>query len=258
MSQKLQNNLANGYEFKLGEYISRGWEIFKANMGGYLGYFVLYLLILIFLNFIPFLGSIGSMILGPCLIFGFHLVSNQISQHNNIPAFSTFFNGFNHAGKLIVIALITFIIVLACLIPFFISFGVSIFSMIGKSGSDFFTPFIESGALPFLGLGMLVYLYFGISWIFAPMIAVFHNKEAWAAMEISRKLVGKNWFMFFLFAIVLGFIAVSGVLLIGFGLIFTVPLSYCCLYAAYEDLAGYAENSQNQIDEIGQIGSQIN
>jgi hypothetical protein len=36
MSQKLANSLANGYEVKIGDYISRGYEIFKANMGSFI------------------------------------------------------------------------------------------------------------------------------------------------------------------------------------------------------------------------------
>jgi hypothetical protein len=251
MSQKLQNHLANGYEVKIGDYISRGFEIFKANMGSYIGYFLLYILIIMVVSLIPILGSIGNLVLAPCLVFGFHLVSNQISEHKTVPAFSTFFNGFNSAGKLIVIALISGLFILVCMIPFFISFGVSVFSLIGKNNADMFSSLLTSGALPLLGLGMLVFMYFGVSWAFAPFIAVFHNKEAWQAMETSRKLIGKNWFMIFLFLIVNALIASSGIILLGFGLLFTVPLSYCCLYAAYEDIAGINANPSDQISQIG-------
>ena len=254
MSQKLQNHLANGYEVKIGDYISRGWEIFKANMGGYIGFTLLFGLISITCNFIPFVNIVAGIIITPCLQFGFHLVSNQISEKRVTPEFGTFFNGFQHIGKLAIIALITGLIVLACLIPTFISMGVSALSNL-KDSTAMLTSLLSS-SLPLLIIGGLVILYFVVSWSFAGLIAVFHNKEAWASMEISRKLVSKNWFMILLLIIVIGIINLFGILLLGIGAFFTVPLGICSLYAAYEDIAGN-DQSQKAEDEINQIGSNL-
>jgi hypothetical protein len=38
--------------------------------------------------------------------------------------------------------------------------------------------------------------------------------------------------------------------------LFTVPFGICCVYAAYEDIAGL-EQKETQTDEINQIGSQL-
>jgi hypothetical protein len=255
MSQKLQNNLANGYEVKIGDYISRGYEIFKENMGAYIGYTVLYFLITMVVNFIPFLNILSSLVISPCLVFGFHLVSKQISQDNTIPPFNTFFNGFNSAGKLIVISLIMFVVFLVCIMPFLISVGISIFALRDSSSTEIFAAII-AGPLPILGVGLLVIVYCSVSWVFASLVAVFHNKESWAAMEISRKVVSKNWFMVLLFLIVVGIIVAVGVLLMGIGLIFTLPLGMCSLYAAFEDIFGLPEEEKS-IDEINTIGEGI-
>ncbi len=253
MSQKLQNHLANGYEVKIGDYISRGWEIFKSNMGGYIGYFVLYGIIAVICNFIPLVNILSSIIITPCLMFGFHLVSNQISEKKVIPEFGTFFNGFQHVGKLALIALITLAVVIVCFLPAGISAGISAFSNM-KDSTAMLTSLLSS-SIPLLSIGVLVMLYFIVSWSFAGLIAVFHNKEAWAAMETSRKLISKNWFMMFLLIIVIGLISLSGVILLGFGLLFTIPLGVCCTYAAYEDIAGTDDTIEQ--DEISQIGSNL-
>jgi hypothetical protein len=255
MSQKLQNHLANGYDFKIGDYISRGMEIFKANMGAYIGYTVLYGLIAMVLAFIPLGNIVAPILVTPCLLFGYHLVSNQISEKNIVPEFNTFFSGFNHFSKLAVIALITFIAIFTCFLPFIFSIGFAIFSNLENKAEMFST--IMNGPMPLLLIGLLAFLYLGISWAFAGLIAVFHNKEAWSAMETSRKLVGKNWLMVLLFFIVIGLINIVGAMLLFFGLLFTVPFGICCVYAAYEDIAGLDNNTQSQIDEIGQIGSQL-
>ena len=243
MSQKLQNHLANGYEVKIGDYISRGFEIMKTNIGAYIGYTVLYFAISFIVNFIPFLNIISSLVISPCLIFGFHLVSKQISQNKGIPIFNTFFNGFNFAGKLIVISIIMFVVFLVCMMPFLISVGVSIFALRNSDSAEIFAA-ILAGPLPILGIGLAVMIYFGVSWTFSSLVAVFNNKESWAAMEISRKVVGKNWFMIFLFLIVVGIIVAAGVLLMGIGLIFTLPLGLCSLYAAFEDIFGLPEEGK--------------
>lgn len=255
MSQKLQNHLGNGYEVKIGDYISRGYEIFKANMGAYIGYTVLYFLITTVVNMIPLLNIISSLVISPCLMFGFHLVSKQISQENTIPTFNTFFGGFNYAGKIIVISLIILLVFVVCMLPFLISVGFSVIALRDSDSSEIIAA-ILAGPLPILGVGLLVMAYFGVSWCFASLIGVFHNKESWAAMEISRKLVGKNWFMIFLFLIVVGILTAVGFLLLGVGIIFTFPLGICSLYAAFEDICGLPEDGKAS-DEISQIGEGI-
>ncbi|MCF8323456.1 MAG: hypothetical protein K9I84_00750 [Leadbetterella sp.] len=80
--------------------------------------------------------------------------------------------------------------------------------------------------------------YFAVSWTFSSLLAVFHSKESWAAMELSRKMVVKNWFMIFLFVFVVGIIVGAGVLFLGIGIVFTLPLGIYSLYAAFEDIFG--------------------
>jgi hypothetical protein len=251
MTQKLENNLLNGYEVKIGDYISRGFEIFQKNMGGYIGFTLLYFVIAIVLAFIPF----GSFIVGPMILFGFHLVSNHISQKQSIPDFGMFFKGFDYAGKIIVITLITTLAVLAFLIPLIIAIVSSIISNAGSSPSaEEVLRIIVSGPLPFLIIAILGMIYISTCWCFSTLIAVFHNKEAWASMEISRKLINKNWFMVFLLLIVIGFIAMSGIFLLGLGLIFTIPLAQCCIYAAFEDIAGLPTDDDIDNEIITNIG----
>lgn len=253
MTQKLENSIANGYEFKLGDYISRGFDIFKSNMGGYIGYAILYFFIALVMALIPGINLISSLF-SSSFIFGYFLVSNSISAQGIIPPFGTFFNGFNHIGKLIVITLITLVAVIAAFLPFLFSVGTGIFGLAATTNGSAVWDSVKS-MLPLLIGGLLVVTYLSISWSFAGMIAVFHNMEAWAAMEKSRKVISKNWFMMLLFAIVLGFINLGGALCLGIGLLFTVPLSYCAMYAAFEDIAGVHEETSSIDDAIESIGS---
>jgi len=60
-------------------------------------------------------------------------------------------------------------------------------------------------------------------------------------METSRKLVGKEWFSIFGFLFVLVCINMLGAMALGIGLLFTVPFSYCAIYAAFDDIIGVSK-----------------
>jgi NhaP-type Na+/H+ or K+/H+ antiporter len=62
--------------------------------------------------------------------------------------------------------------------------------------------------------------------------------EFWDSMEISRKLVTKKWWNIFGFLLLLLLINFAGALVFFVGLLFTIPITYCALYAAFEDIVG--------------------
>jgi uncharacterized membrane protein len=64
--------------------------------------------------------------------------------------------------------------------------------------------------------------------------------EFWPAMEASRKIITRNWFSVFGFAIVLFLINVIGAIPLGLGLLLAVPLTYCAWAVAYDDIVGVA------------------
>ncbi|MGC8713456.1 MAG: hypothetical protein ACP5RH_13795 [Leptodesmis sp.] len=74
--------------------------------------------------------------------------------------------------------------------------------------------------------------------MFALPFAVAQRMDFWTAMEASRKLITKNWFSFFGFALVLFLMNVAGALLLGVGLLVSIPLSFCAIAAAYADIVG--------------------
>jgi len=64
-------------------------------------------------------------------------------------------------------------------------------------------------------------------------------------MEASRKIITKKWFSMFFFILILGLLNLGGLLLMGFGLLLTVPLSGCAVIAAYEDIVGFRISSDS-------------
>lgn len=208
MSSFSSDLLNRNYEVRIGDYFSRGWEIFKTYAWG----FVLFTLIFGAIG-IAF-GAIGSgdgdvsigslifNIISPVLGAGFYIVSFQIAR-NRPKNFSDFFNGF-------------------------------------KKFLPLFLTSLVSGILIALGLVALILpgIYLAVSYMFAPLFVIDKNMEFWSAMETSRKLITKRWWSFFGLAIALGILVLAGFILLGVGALVTIPLATCVLAAAYEDIVG--------------------
>ncbi|MEM6519449.1 MAG: hypothetical protein AAF892_03210 [Cyanobacteria bacterium P01_D01_bin.71] len=203
------------YQFKMGDYIGRGWEIFKSNALLFIGFTLLVFVGLgIISAILPYpLGSgnwedgqggigIVSSILLNLLIPGIYLVAFQIAR-NRTTAFGDFFKGFNRALPILLLAFISGFLVFVATLCF-----------------------------------LLPGIYLGVAYMFSLPLLLDKNLDFWPAMETSRKLITKKWFSFFGFAIVLGLINLGGLILLGIGLIVTFPLTVCAQVAAYEDIVG--------------------
>lgn len=263
MTQKLQNSIANGYSVNIGAYLSRGLDIMKQNMGGYIGYAFLGGFISLIVNFIPLLNIFGSIIITPCLLFGYHLVSHAISANRVIPPFGEFFGGFNKFGKIVVVTLLSAVVYIILFLPFIFVVGTGVISSIFSASSsgnptavtEAMAGLFGGSAAIILMITILAMVYISVSLMFAMLIAVFHNEEPVNALKLSWKVINKNWFMWFAFAILFGLIVGFSILLLFVGLFFAFPFYYCSIYAAFEDVCGVPEIDGNYYKDINSIGS---
>jgi uncharacterized membrane protein len=77
-------------------------------------------------------------------------------------------------------------------------------------------------------------IYLAIAWFFSTPLVIDKQMRFWDAMEMSRKMVGKHWFLVFGFAVVCLLLAVSGVLACCVGFFVTLPIGIAALMHAYE------------------------
>jgi hypothetical protein len=198
IKEKAEHLIQQGYETDAGTYIRRGWEIFQENIGMFIGYTLITIAISVAAAFIPF----GSLLVSGPLTAGFYIVANKISKGEPYE-FGTFFKGF-----------------------------------------DFFVPLLLWTLIGgiFIALGLVVLIvpgiYLAVAYTFVPLFIVFGKIEFWDGMEFSRKLVTKKWWNIFGFVLLLMLINMVGALAFLVGLLFTIPLSYCAIYVAFEDIVG--------------------
>ncbi|KGF72605.1 hypothetical protein DO97_07440 [Neosynechococcus sphagnicola sy1] len=200
----MESIIQQGYSVKIGDYISRGWETTRQNLGGFIGFVVILVLINIGLAFLPVLGTIASTVISGPLNAGFFFVAFKIFKRQTT-TFEDFFKGFNY------------------FLPLFL----------GTLISNIFVV---------LGLVCLIIpgIYLGVAYFFIIPLILDKKMDFWPAMEASRKIVTKEWFSIFGLAIVLGLINFVGALLLGVGLLFTIPITICAVAAAYDDIIGVA------------------
>ena len=198
IKERADELIARGYKTDIGRYISEGFRIFEKDMGSFIGYTALVFVISIASGFIPFAPILLT---GP-LTAGFFIVARKIRKGESYE-FNTFWKGFDY------------------FVPLFL------FTLVG-------------GILGFLAFIALIIpcIYLLVAWSFAIPFIIFANMEFWDSMEYSRKLITKKWWNIFGLMILIILINIVGALAFFVGLLFTAPITYCALYAAFEDIVG--------------------
>jgi uncharacterized membrane protein len=78
--------------------------------------------------------------------------------------------------------------------------------------------------------------YLAIAWYFSVALVIDRQLDFWPAMELSRKMVSKHWFVVFGCILVMGLVAGAGVLACCVGVFATMTLGMGALMYAYEDI----------------------
>ncbi len=98
---KVNYLIQNNYNFKLGDYMNKGIEIFKKNPGGFILYALVYMTLVGIASMIPF----ASLIVTAPLTAGFYMVAKKIDKGEHYE-FGDFFKGFDYIGQLILVGLV--------------------------------------------------------------------------------------------------------------------------------------------------------
>jgi hypothetical protein len=241
--KSLRSLLENGYETNSIEYIKKGIELFKQDIGSFIGFILIVAVAQGIISSIPFVKGFASAVIAPILAGGF-IVARKIDQ-KEARSFSNFFDGTNKYTPLAIVTLIPTVIIAAIFLViggwsyFKVAFlGIKpAFDINHFSGMNFSYSSLY-GFAGRSGLAGLIAAVISVLFLFGTFLVLFENFEPVKALDISRKIIGKkflNW-VGFLFLIVL--FNVAGAICLLVGLLVTIPSSICALYVAYEDVVG--------------------
>lgn len=253
MTSSTPKNL--NYTFNFQNYFNGGWHLMNRSFGNFVGITFLFFLITIVIGLLPVINIFGNLF---NLVFmaGYFVYCRNLKSNN--AQFSQFFDGFKFFGHILLFVL--------TLVVFFLPFLVVFFGIIFPF--DYIIEFINNGFAPMqLGEAMgnkvasnltlflisifaftLVWIYLMISYTFTIPLIVDQKMGFWQAMETSRKTVGKNFFHFFVWYFLVSIVVAVGALIsLGVGLLILIPLIYCVIFEAYDQIFF---QTQNEIKEI--------
>ncbi|HZF01488.1 MAG TPA: glycerophosphoryl diester phosphodiesterase membrane domain-containing protein [Methylomirabilota bacterium] len=245
------------YELDIGGCVSRGWNLFKNNFGtlfvGVLIYALIEGAIGLFAR-IPFIGplfSIANLFIAGPLIGGIFYVFIQTIRNRPASAgdvFAGFRKGF---WQLFLGYLIPALIVLACMIPFFIFYFIKIFPALANlqhhtQDSSAILAVVKSalaGSLPILLISMLPIIYLSLNWQFTLPLIIDKQMDFWTAMKTSWKMVHKHWWHMFGLFVVIGLLNIAGLCACCIGALFTAPIGFAAMMYAYETIFSESQAS---------------
>jgi hypothetical protein len=220
------NWLERDYELDIGGCVSRSWELVKTNFWPIVGITALIMLLTMAIN----------QVLG---LFTRPAIDAMISEHRVSP------------GGIAIIVLTT---IVSC--PIYAVFIAGLFKYYLKlirgeeAGiGDAFSGFGRSiGQLVLLGLVMNILtiigyvlclvpgIYLAVAWFFSIPLVIDKQMGFWEAMEASRKMVHKHWFLVFVFLLVYGLLSMAGIIACCIGIFVTLPIGLGALMYAYETI----------------------
>jgi uncharacterized membrane protein len=238
--RSIEDVLQNGYSISIGDVWNRGSEIWKKNIGGFLLYLIIGYIAIMIVGIIPILGTfVTSLILSPAFAGGFFIAAYAITKNGSVSA-NDYTLGFRKMADNALFVLMSFFIMILIFTPVILSVIGSIALLIK---ADYKTPSgiqeVITLLAPVFGImavclviAILAYILFMLAY---PLIHVY-GLSAWEAITTSARTVLKQYLTFILLALTLLLLNIGGVLCLGIGLLFTIPLSYCIIYAAYESI----------------------
>ena len=228
---------ARDYDLDIGGCIGRSWDVLKNNFGTIVGGTAVFLLIqfgFALLGQIPLLGiliSLASLLITGPLMGGvyYFLLKNIRRQPAGVgDIFAGFQLAFLHLllGYLVIAALTGLFA-----LPGGVVMGVSVFLMVQHHTAD--ALHLALAALGFV-LAFVPVVYLGVSWVFSLPLIIDKQLDFWSAMGVSRKMVGKHWWLVFGLLVVCGVINLVGVLACCIGMFISTPIVFCAMMQAYE------------------------
>jgi uncharacterized membrane protein len=219
--------LAEGdYELDIGGCFSRSWELVKNNFWPVIGVNAL-----IFFIIIGF-SQIASLFTGP-------IIQGMIRQHVFSP------------GGIFIVVLVNivsapvYMVLMAGLMKYFLKLIRGEPATIGDAFSGFGPAIgqlvllgLVTNALMLIGFALCIIpgIFLQVAWLFSVPLVIDRRMKFWDAMELSRKMVCKHWFIVFAFLIVYGLVTLAGVIACCIGILVTIPISLGAWMYAYETI----------------------
>lgn len=205
-------------------WLTRGWELFRASPGLWIGICLVFMIIIGVVSMIPILGLAGNLLM-PVFVGGIMLGCKAIDDNEDL-TFGHLFAGFSsNVGGLVAIGAIYMggIVVIGILA----AVAIPAFAMGGGMSMGIVIAVLIAVVL----LSVLLMAF----WL-APPLVVLHDVPAIAAMKASFGACLKNFLPFLVYSLVVMIAMIVATIPIGLGWLVLIPVLQCSIYATYRDI----------------------
>ncbi|AOS44510.1 hypothetical protein Verru16b_01572 [Lacunisphaera limnophila] len=223
--------------FDLFSCLSRSFELWKSNFLPLVGITLLALIVQFVANMIPLVGFICSLLLTGVFTGGIYYF--YIGKIRGEPRdVGDVFAGFSKAFvPLMLTGLILNVVSFVVMAVFFGPLFIALFQAgLSATPENFEMPVMSGLALGWMAVGVIPMVYLSVSWILAYALVIDQGLSPWTALEVSRRVITRRWFSMFFLLICAGILGMLGLIGLGIGVVFTIPLFFGALLYAYEDL----------------------
>lgn len=242
-----QQLLQREYRVDIGTALERAWKLFSANAGPIIGTTLLLGLVLIGCHgvavvmsmLIPFVNVIlQPLYIGPITggLLWYMLRLARAEPANMSDAFAGFSD---HFLQLFLATLVQTLLTLLCFLPVIgmalMFAGITFATSGGRGPNTGMSVSLVAGFVIAMAIGVAAAAYVTTLWTHSMLLIVDKRMNFWPAMQLSRKMVSKSWWMTFLFVLVAGIISGAGAIACLIGLIVTIPLYFAMKAYFYDD-----------------------
>jgi hypothetical protein len=218
--------LGRDYELDIGGCIKGGWELVKKNFWPIIGITALIVLITVGIN----------QVFG---LFTRPVIKAMITEHRFSPG------GILIIFMTIIVSWPIYTVFMAGLFKYYLKLirgenaGIGdAFSGFGPSIGQLILLSFVMNILMLIGYALLLIpgIYLAVAWFFSIPLVIDKQMGFWQAMELSRKMVSKHWFLMFGFLLVYGLLVMAGIIACCIGIFVTLPIGFAALMYAYETI----------------------
>jgi hypothetical protein len=223
----LDDVLAGDYLIDIGSCLTRSWELLKSNFGPVVGITALVIIAAGGINQILSLFSrpaIEALIRGEAS--GMNILMVSLTTIVGMPVQSLFYGG-----------LYLYYLKLIRGEPATIGDAFAGFTV---APAQLALAGLATGILAIIGciLCLLPGIYLAVGWAFTIPLIMDKQLGFWEAMEVSRKVVTKHWFLILGLLLLVGLVSAAGIVACCVGVFVTIPIGFIALMYAYEDIFG--------------------
>ena len=221
------------------QWLTTGWEMFKAAPGPWIGIVLVYVIITAVVGAMPLLGIL-NVVLSPILSAGV-VAACESQRRGTPPSLEHLFAGFKQAtgslalvgllymGGLLVVTLTVGAGGMAAMLPFIIAAS--------AGGSDFsMSPGMIGIIVLCVLLAFLLFMPLALAMIWAPPLVFVHNVGPFDALKRSLFACLRNWMALLVFFVLAMVLLVPAMIPLGLGLLVYGPVMVIALWAGYREV----------------------